>query len=77
MRFSVRIELLDPPYFSSVEPMEQKQRILILAKHLEVCLYRDAPSLDAYINRDTLRNRLKFIDKHVASHRRQHDQSPI
>jgi hypothetical protein len=43
--------------------MKQKQRILFLAMHLEVCLYRDAPSLDAYMDRDTLRKRLKFIAK--------------
>jgi hypothetical protein len=77
MRCSVRIELLEPPNLPSVEARQQNRRILFLAKHLEVCLYRDAPSLEAYIDRDTLRDRLKSIARTVASQRQQNDQNQI
>lgn len=46
---------------------EKVERIPILAKQIELILYQQAPTFDAYIDMSTLRDRLKELENSIPS----------
>jgi len=46
---------------------EKVERIPVLAKQIELILYQQAPTFDAYIDMSTLRSRLKELENSIPS----------